>query len=110
MAKPEVHILKARDLLIGTTVPGDSAADAACRQFLIDLMLDNPRGIAGKSKEDFLNECKFKFGISKRSFDRIWAFCIGRTDARAFGKRGPTSTGKATSTSHTYLALLSTLN
>ena len=65
MAKPEVHILKARDLLIGTTAPGDSAADAACRQFLIDLMLDNPGGIAGKSKEDFLNECKLKFKTSE---------------------------------------------
>jgi hypothetical protein len=89
MAKPEVHILGARDLLIGTTAPGDSAADAACRQFLIDLMLANPGGIPGKSKPDFLRECQLRFGIPKRSFDRIWAFCIDRTGARAFGKRGP---------------------
>lgn len=85
----EVHILVARDLRIGTTAPGDSAVDAACRQFLLDIMIAHPGGIPGKSKPDFGDECEQRFAISSRSFARIWDDCIRSTGAKAFKKRGP---------------------
>lgn len=88
MAK-EVHILGARGILVGSTAPGDSDADAACRQFLLDTMLANRGGIAGKSKPDFWEECEQRFAVSSRSFARIWDECIRSTGAKAFKKRGP---------------------
>jgi hypothetical protein len=82
------HELKADDLEVGLARPGDSLAQAKTRQFLRNLMRSSPRP-EGKTKSDWRRECRERFGIPTRSFDRIWDEVIDFTNAVAYRRSGP---------------------
>jgi hypothetical protein len=68
--------------------PGDSKEQADTRAFLYCLMTDHPTGTS-KTKSDYYYECRERFGISLRGFERIWNDTIDQTGAVAFRKSGP---------------------
>jgi hypothetical protein len=73
---------------IGSSHPGDSKVQARTRAFLHRLMTDHLTGTP-KTKPEYRAECRERFKISDREFDRLWREEVARTGATAFRKRGP---------------------
>ena len=85
----QVHELWADDLEVGSARPADSPAQANTRRFLRDLMRRSPTPPRDKTKDDWRRECRERFGIPRRRFDRIWDEVIAFTGAGAYRKSGP---------------------
>jgi len=77
------HFIQRLDL------PGDSPAERRARKFLHRLMGKYPAGLPGKIKRDFAGVCRRRFGISGRTFERLWDWSIDQTGATGFRKSGP---------------------
>jgi hypothetical protein len=89
MAVKETYQLRAESFELGSDRPGDSEAQAQARAYLRRLMREYPKGVPGKRKRDFRNECAQQFGTSDREFERIWRDEIARLGAIGWRKRGP---------------------
>jgi len=88
-AKRVHHVLKARELDLVLSFPGDSVGEQQAREFLYRTMIQYPTGQPGKTRADFERECCEQFNISKREFARLWEFAIAKSGATAYGKPGP---------------------
>jgi hypothetical protein len=70
--------------------PGDNAAEARIRRFLKNLMTQDPKNNARRTKSELQNECQDQCSkIPTRAFERIWSACISETGAVAYMKSGP---------------------
>jgi hypothetical protein len=89
MAAKENYQLVPEPVELGSHRPGDSEAQAQARDYLRRLMRDYPKGVAGRTKDDFRGECKQMFKTPHRAFDRVWKEEIARFGATAWEKKGP---------------------
>jgi hypothetical protein len=70
--------------------PGDNPAEACTRRVLKNLMKQDPKNNARRTKPELQGECQKQCGeIPTRAFERIWSACISETGAVAYKKSGP---------------------
>jgi hypothetical protein len=89
MTDRENYRLGAEPVELGSHRPGDSEAQAQARDYLRRLMREYPKGVPGRTKDDFRGKCKHMFKTPKRVFDRVWKEEIATSGATAWEKKGP---------------------